>query len=39
MKGLIFHKPKEVSVGTINHPIIRDPSDAIVPVTITAICG
>ena len=39
MKALRFHFPKVVKVDTVDDPIIRDDSDAILRVTSTAICG
>jgi S-(hydroxymethyl)glutathione dehydrogenase/alcohol dehydrogenase len=39
MKAAVFHKPKHVSVDTVKDPIIEKPTDAIVRVTSTAICG
>src|SRR4051812_42194256 len=39
MKALVFHKPKHVAIDNVEDPKIRDPQDAIVRVTSTAICG
>jgi len=39
MKALVFHKPKDVSVDTVTDPVIQEPTDAIIRVTSTAICG
>lgn len=39
MKALVFHKPGDVRVETIDDPIIEDKRDAIIRVTSTAICG
>jgi alcohol dehydrogenase len=39
MKALVFHKPKDVSVDTVDDPKIEEPTDAIVRITSTAICG
>jgi alcohol dehydrogenase len=39
MKALVFHKPKDVSVDTVEDPRIEEPSDAIIKITSTAICG
>lgn len=39
MKALVFHKPKDVSVDTVDDPRIEQPTDAIIRVTSTAICG
>lgn len=39
MKALVFHKPGDVSVDNVKDPVIEKPSDAIIRVTSTAICG
>jgi len=39
MKALVYHKPKDVRIDTVDDPIIQDDRDAIVKVTATAICG
>ncbi len=39
MKALVFHKPGDVRVEKVADPKIKDPTDAIVRVTRTAICG
>jgi S-(hydroxymethyl)glutathione dehydrogenase / alcohol dehydrogenase len=39
MKALVFHKPKDVSVDTVDDPRIEEARDAIIRVTSTAICG
>src|SRR5688572_32923520 len=39
MKALVFHKPKHVSVDTVPDPKIEQPTDVILKVTSTAICG
>ena len=39
MKALVFHKPNDVRVETVEDPQIEDSHDAIVRVTSTAICG
>jgi threonine dehydrogenase-like Zn-dependent dehydrogenase len=39
MKALVFHHPKKVSVDQVPDPRIERPTDAIVRVTSTAICG
>jgi alcohol dehydrogenase len=39
MKALVFHKPKDVRVETVDDPHIEDNRDAITRVTSTAICG
>lgn len=39
MKAVVFHKPKDIRVETVPDPTIRQPRDAIIRVTSTAICG
>lgn len=39
MKALVFHKPKDVRVDTVDDPIIEESRDVILKVTSTAICG
>lgn len=39
MKAAVFHKPKHISVDNVPDPEIKQPSDAIIRVTSTAICG
>ncbi len=39
MKALVFSGPETIEVGTVPDPQIEDPSDAIVAVSRTAICG
>ncbi len=39
MKALVFHKPKDVSVDTVDDPRLEEARDAIIRVTSTAICG
>lgn len=39
MKAVVFHKPKDIRVDTVDDPIIEQPRDAIIRVTSTAICG
>jgi S-(hydroxymethyl)glutathione dehydrogenase / alcohol dehydrogenase len=39
MKAAVFHKPKDVSVDTVDDPEIKDSTDVILKVTSTAICG
>ena len=39
MKALVFHKPKDIRVETVPDPILQAPSDVILKVTSTAICG
>ncbi|SFI73854.1 alcohol dehydrogenase [Nitrosomonas sp. Nm34] len=39
MKALVFHKPKDVRVETVQDPEIQKETDVILKVTSTAICG
>ncbi len=39
MKAVVFHKPKDMRVDSVDDPKIEDPRDAILKVTATAICG
>ncbi|MEW5850683.1 MAG: zinc-dependent alcohol dehydrogenase [Myxococcota bacterium] len=39
MKALVYHRPKGVSVDTVDDPRLEKPDDVIVRVTATAICG
>jgi S-(hydroxymethyl)glutathione dehydrogenase/alcohol dehydrogenase len=39
MKAAVFHKPKDISVDNVPDPKIKQPGDAIIRVTSTAICG
>jgi S-(hydroxymethyl)glutathione dehydrogenase / alcohol dehydrogenase len=39
MKALVFHKPKDVRVDTVEDPTIQHQEDVILKVTSTAICG
>jgi S-(hydroxymethyl)glutathione dehydrogenase/alcohol dehydrogenase len=39
MKALVFHKPKDVRVEMVPDPILKEPTDALIRVTSTAICG
>ena len=39
MKALVFHKPKDVRVDTVDDPSIEENRDVILKVTSTAICG
>lgn len=39
MKALVFHKPGDVKVETVGDPILVQPTDIIIKVTSTAICG
>jgi S-(hydroxymethyl)glutathione dehydrogenase / alcohol dehydrogenase len=39
MKAVVFHKPKDMRVETVDDPSLEDGRDVIVRVTATAICG
>ena len=39
MKAAVFHKPKDIRVENVPDPRIEDPRDAIVRITLSAICG
>lgn len=39
MKAVVYHSPYELSVDDVADPIIRQPTDALVRITTTAICG
>jgi S-(hydroxymethyl)glutathione dehydrogenase/alcohol dehydrogenase len=39
MRAAVFHHPKKVSVDTVPDPKLEQPTDAILRVTSTAICG
>jgi S-(hydroxymethyl)glutathione dehydrogenase/alcohol dehydrogenase len=39
MKAVVFHKPKDMRVETVDDPSLKDPRDVILRVTATAICG
>jgi len=39
MKALVFHHPKKVKVEEVPDPVLTEPTDIIVKVTSTAICG
>lgn len=39
MKALVFHKPKDVRVESVDDPRIEEPGDVIIRVTSSAICG
>jgi S-(hydroxymethyl)glutathione dehydrogenase/alcohol dehydrogenase len=39
MKAVVFHKPTGMRVETVDDPKIEEPSDIILKVTSTAICG
>lgn len=39
MKAVVYHKPYELSLDEVPAPAIKDPTDVVVRVTSTAICG
>jgi threonine dehydrogenase-like Zn-dependent dehydrogenase len=39
MKAVVWHRPKKVSVDSVDDPKIEEPTDAVIRVTATAICG
>ena len=39
MKAVVFHKPKDMRVDTVDDPTIEESTDVILKVTSTAICG
>lgn len=39
MKAVVFHKPKDVRVEEVPDPKIKEPRDAILRITSTALCG
>jgi threonine dehydrogenase-like Zn-dependent dehydrogenase len=39
MKALVWHGKYKVSVDTVPDPVIQEPTDAIIKITSTAICG
>jgi len=39
MKAVVFHKPKDVKVETVDDPVLKKSTDVIIKVTSTAICG
>ncbi len=39
MKAAVFHKPKDIRVETVPDPVIKGPTDVILRVTNTSICG
>ena len=39
MRALVWHGKEKVSVDTVPDPTIVDPTDAIIKITATAICG
>ena len=39
MKAVVFHKPKDMRIETVDDPKLEHPEDVILKVTSTAICG
>jgi len=39
MKAVVFHKPKDMRVETVEDPVLEKPDDLILKITSTAICG
>lgn len=39
MKAVVYHKPRDMRVEQVPEPSIQNPTDAIVRVTLTCICG
>jgi hypothetical protein len=39
VKALVWHGPKDVRVDTVDDSVVQDPTDAIVRVTTTGLCG
>jgi threonine dehydrogenase-like Zn-dependent dehydrogenase len=39
MKAVVWHDVGKLSVDQVDDPVIRDPADAIVRITTSAICG
>jgi len=39
MKAVVYHEPKNVTVEDVDDATIEDPTDVLVHVTTTAICG
>ncbi len=39
MKAVVWHGPGNISLDTVPDPSIKDPYDAIVRITTSAICG
>jgi threonine dehydrogenase-like Zn-dependent dehydrogenase len=39
VKAVVWHGPSKVSVDEVDDPTIREPTDAVIQVTATAICG
>ncbi|MEJ2890927.1 alcohol dehydrogenase catalytic domain-containing protein, partial [Actinomycetospora aeridis] len=39
MKAVVWHGPGQISLDEVSDPKIQDPGDAVVRLTISAICG
>src|SRR3954469_8262550 len=39
MKALVYHGPRQVSVDNVDEPKVQKPTDALVMITSTNICG
>src|SRR6476620_8272464 len=39
MKAVVYKEPFKVTIGSVPHPVIEHPTDVVVRVTSTAICG
>jgi glutathione-independent formaldehyde dehydrogenase len=39
MQAVVFQKPRELTVETVEHPEIERPTDALLGLTSSAICG
>jgi threonine dehydrogenase-like Zn-dependent dehydrogenase len=39
MKALVYHGPRDVRIDDVPEPVLLKPTDAIVRITSTAICG
>ena len=39
MRAVVYHKPKDIRVETVDDPTIQHERDAVIRVTLTAICG
>ncbi|WP_435823315.1 hypothetical protein [Catellatospora citrea] len=39
MKAVVWHGKRDVRVDTVDDPVIQEPTDAVIKVTSTGICG
>ncbi len=39
MKAVVYHEPYKLTVDDVDDPTIQQPTDALVRITTTAICG